>query len=82
MESNKKIIIHIPSNDRWVVEELIDKFKKSYKININIEYEEDRGGVNFFIISSLEFTSDIIFEMGYDYSSHIRRLRNEGKIDW
>lgn len=82
MESSKKIIVHVPSNDRWVVEELVDKFKKSYDININIEYEEDRAGVNFFIISSPEFTSDIIFEMGYHYSSYIRRLRNEGKIDW
>ncbi|CEN49070.1 hypothetical protein [Capnocytophaga canimorsus] len=82
MELNKKIIVHIPSNDRKVVEELVNKFKKSYDININIEYEEDRGGVNFFIISSLEFTSDIIFEMGYHYSSHIRRLREKGEIDW
>ncbi|MFJ1381185.1 hypothetical protein [Capnocytophaga canimorsus] len=44
MELNKKIIVHIPSNDRKVVEELVNKFKKSYDININIEYEEDRGG--------------------------------------
>lgn len=81
MEQNNKITISIPSNDRWVIENLIERFEKSYKIKISIDKEEDRGGVNFFIISSYQFTPDLIFEIGYYYSGYVRQLRNEDKIE-
>jgi len=81
MEQNRKITVSIPSNDRWVVENLINRFKKSYRIEISIDKEEDRGGVNFFIISSYQFTPDLIFEMGYYYSGYIEVLRQKGEID-
>jgi hypothetical protein len=81
MEQNNKITIRIPSNDRWVIENLIERFEKSYKIKISIDKEEDRGGVNFFMISSYQFTPDLIFEIGYYYSGYVRQLRNEDKIE-
>lgn len=81
MEQNNKITISIPSNDRWVIENLIERFEKSYKIKISIDKEEDRGGVNFFMISSYQFTPDLIFEIGYYYSGYVRQLRNEDKIE-
>jgi hypothetical protein len=82
MEQNRKIAVSIPSNDRWVVGNLIDRFKKSYRIEISIDKEEDREGVNFFVISSYQFTFDLIFEMGYYYSGYINQLRQKGEIDW
>jgi hypothetical protein len=81
MEQNNKITISIPSNDKWVIENLIERFEKSYKIKISIDKEEDRGGVNFFMISSYQFTPDLIFEIGYYYSGYVRQLRNEDKIE-
>ncbi|GIQ60838.1 hypothetical protein Flavo103_39740 [Flavobacterium collinsii] len=81
MEQNSKITISIPSNHRWVVENLIERFEKAYQIKIFIEDEEDRDGVNFFIVSSDQFTHDLIFEIGYYYSGYIRQLRDIGEID-
>ncbi|GHT71312.1 hypothetical protein FACS189455_2810 [Bacteroidia bacterium] len=82
MVQNKKVTVSIPSNDRWVVEKLIDRFEKSYQMEITIDKEEDRGGVNFFVISSHQFTSDLIFEIGYYYSGYVDLLRQKGEIDW
>lgn len=82
MEQSKKITVSIPSNDRWVVENLVDRFKKSYQIEISIDKEEDREGVNFFVIASCQLTHDLIFEMGYYYSGYVDILRQKGKIDW
>ena len=82
MEQNRKITVSIPSNYRWVIENLVDRFKKSYQIEISIDKEEDRGGVNFFIISSYQFTPDLVFEMGYYYSGYVDILRQKGEIDW
>lgn len=76
------LTIDIPSNELWVVQNLIDRFIKLYKIKILITSEEDRGGINFISITSEEFTTNLIFEIGYYYSSYIRQLREEKKIDW
>ncbi len=80
MERNK-ITIDIPSNDKWVVENLVNRFENLYKIKISIDKEEDRDGVIFFSISSDQFTSNIIFEIGYYYSSYVRQLRDKGEIE-
>ena len=80
MEQNK-ITVDIPSNDRWVVENVVNRFENLYKMQISIDKEEDRDGVVFFSISSNEFTSNIIFEMGYYYSGYVQQLRDKGEIE-
>jgi hypothetical protein len=47
MVQNRKITVSIPSNDRWVVENLVDRFKKAYRMDLSIDKEEDRGGLTF-----------------------------------
>lgn len=81
MELNDKIKIDIPCNDRWVIENLVERFEGLYKINISIDGEEDRDGVLFFTISSYQFTPNLIFEIGYYYSGYIRQLRDRDEIE-
>jgi len=76
MEQNK-ITLDIPSNDKWVIENLVHRFEKLYGMKISIDKEEDRDGVVFFSISSTQFTPSLIFEMGYYYSGYVRQLRDK-----
>jgi midasin (ATPase involved in ribosome maturation) len=81
MAQINRISIDIPSNDKWVIENLIERFSKLYKIEIKIEKEEDKDGVVFFTISSNDFNSNIIFEIGYYYCGYVRQLREKGEIE-
>lgn len=80
MEQNK-ISIDFPCNDKWVAENLVNRFSNLYKIKISIDKEEDRDGVVFYTISSDQFTPNLIFEIGYYYNGYVRQLREKGEIE-
>lgn len=82
MESNNLIFVDIVCNDINILIPVIDRFKKLYGIAIEIQKEEDRDGVNFITIQSIELTPNIIFELGYYYAGWIQQLRDSKKIDW
>lgn len=59
MESNENLL-SIPCNEAWVMENFLEKFNRIYKSTMSIVREEDRDGVNFFIINYEELNNDQI----------------------